>query len=155
VPVVLPMHHGGEGDGERMVDQQPEQDRAHRPHQQDDGRHGDQQRPGFLKNTFGRGVRQRVHQAADEPRDERLDDGEHEAEREERDEQALRLGDEVPVEAPERIRRRFLRRLLSEIDAGLEKAEHQGLRALETRINRASSLNNATFFGLRVAIAVS
>ena len=81
-----------------MVDEEPEQDRPEGPHQQDDRRHGDQQRARLAENALGRAVRERVDQAADEIGDQRLEDREHEAEREERDEEALRLGDEVPVE---------------------------------------------------------
>jgi hypothetical protein len=134
VPVVLPMDHAGEGHGERMVDDQPEQDGAERPHQDDDGRHGQEQRPRLVKNALRGGVRQGVDQAADEIGHQRLHHRQNEADREERPEHAPRLGDEVPVEARERVRRRSVGRLPGEVDPGLEEAEHRQVSRSSARI---------------------
>ena len=137
-----------------MVDEEPEQDRPEGPHQQDDRRHGDQQRARLAENPLGRGVRERVDQAADEIGDQRLEDREHEAEREERDEEALRLGDEVPVEPPQRIRRRLLGRLFPEIDPGLEKAEHRLELIVVAPNQTGEGRNDATLFGRAVTNAL-
>ena len=110
--------------------------------------------PASSKDALRRGVRERVDQAADEIGDQRLEDREHEAEREERDEEALRLGDEVPVEPPQRIRRRLLRRLFPEIDAGLEKAEHRLELIVVAPNQTGEGRNDATLFGRAVTNAL-